>query len=524
MNITQPLNSSLSLIGNSYTLSSNNIDNTYLSNGNHIIEGNYLKKTILEENTEISGNGFIQNLEIGGNNSQISPDLVPLSYLPSDILQIQNFTSSFDSELNILINSTGYSRLIIEPYDNISGRIFINVDYISSDDVALIPDTIYYPIYSINEDLESKELFYVREPDNNNEILVANCSVVSNNDDENFRVFFSSSSGLGTSAILLKVNNPPEIQNLVCDRTCERNIDCTCCTNFVSSIVDPDISECSETFTIVDSQSGLFVDSQDSSMICFTESSIQGSIQESINYQVKDTGGDLSNIAMIFFNFNVPSLSPSISGTISPTASPTSSKSPSSSLTGTPSISSTRTISKSPTISSSSSNTQSTSNSLSITPKESLILVRPTYNPIQSSIFQPSQTKPSVSINNQMPSISSSRTPLPFPTSAGDGDCANCITGNVRSPLSTDNQNIQLISDDRNIGVLIIPSTIAPQGTIDVSYVSNLQIDTNDVTLGSTIFDITITDEFGLSVTQFSDSLTICFEEEEDINVCIIFV
>ena len=47
--------------------------------------------TYLDENSEITGNGLIQDLIILSDNSAISPDLVSsISYLPSDILQIHH--------------------------------------------------------------------------------------------------------------------------------------------------------------------------------------------------------------------------------------------------------------------------------------------------------------------------------------------------------------------------------------------------------------------------------------------------
>ena len=502
---------SLSLIGDSFLISSssNSIENTFLSNGIHKIEGTYNLITYLDENSEITGNGLIQDLIILSDNSAISPDLVSsISYLPSDILQIQNFTSSFDSELNILLDSSMYSRLIIEPNDNINGRIFINIDYISLS-FPLIPGSIYYPIHSMNEDLESKELFYVRKPDNT-ELLVSNCSIATNIENESFRLFFDSSIGFGMSALVLKANSPPIIQNLTCSITCSRDIDCICCTEFVSSILDPDLSECPESFSIADNSNGLFMDPQDSTMVCYTESSIQGSIQELIEYQVEDLSGDLSNIAYIDFTFNVPSLSPTPSISKSPTTSPTSSI--------TSSIS--KSVTESSSTSSTPSNTPSISLSQSITPKESLILVRPTFNSNLSIQISKS------SINQIIPSLNVSPSSTNIPTAA-IGGCtnSNCIIGSTQSNLDSENQIIELISENGNtIGALIVPNTIAPQGIIYVSYISNIDVDTNDISLGNSIFDISITDKFGLPVNQFKNSMTICFEEDNDIDVCIILI
>jgi len=52
---------------------------------------------------------------------------------------------------------------------------------------------------------------------------------------------------------------------------------------------------------------------------------------------------------------------------------------------------------------------------------------------------------------------------------------------------------------------------------------SNINVDTNDVSLGNAIFDISILDEFGSSVSKFDDSMKICFEEENSIddNACL---
>ena len=488
----------LSLIGNSFlsSITTNTLENNFLSNGNHMIEGEYSGIVVLDEDSGISGNGLIENLVIGGDNSTISPDLVP--FVPSDILQIQNFTSSFDSELNIRITSTSYSRLIIEPNDNIDGRIFINIDYSGP---PIIPGSIYYPVYSMNEDLESKQLFYIRESDR--ELLVSNCSIVSNIDNESFRVFFDSSIDFGNSALKLQQNFPPTIQNLTCSTICSRNIDCICCVDFVSSILDPDLSDCPETFTLVDNQNGLFVDPDNSAMVCYTEISIQESIQESIEYQIEDTGGDLSNLAYINFSFIVPTNSPT------PSTSPTTSITPTSS--NTPSISKTNTESPNPTIS----NTPSSSITNSITPKESLILVIPTLEPVIS-------VKPSALIN-QIPSKSASSSSQKMPTSSND-DCIydNCEIGYGEVDIdvnenSDNNIEVNLISIEGNIiGELIIPNSIVNGGTLSYSFISSDSYESNDITIGKTIIDITITDEFGLPVFNFDESITICLEEDDD--------
>merc|ERR1712100_106908 len=305
----------------------------------------------------------------------------------------------------------------------------------------------------------------------------------------------------------MKANYPPTIQNLTCSITCSRNVDCTCCTDFVSSIADPDLSECPETFKLVDNQNGLFVDPQDSSLVCYTESSIQQSIEESIEYQVTDTGGYISNTANINFNFNVPTLCPTPSVSITPTTSATNTPSPSASET--PSTTPIASVSPVPSITSS--NTPSSTVTQTITPKESLILVIPS--------LIPSQTRRIVASSNQvLPSVNPTSSPIP--TSA-IGACtnSNCQIGSLQSGLTSGNQNIQLISDDgNNIGVLIVPNSIAPQGTLYVSYVSNINVDTNAVSLGNAIFDISILDEFGSSVSKFDDSMKICFEEENSIN------
>merc|ERR1712100_597162 len=228
----------------------------------------------------------------------------------------------------------------------------------------------------------------------------------------------------------MKANYPPTIQNLTCSITCSRNVDCTCCTDFVSSIADPDLSECPETFKLVDNQNGLFVDPQDSSLVCYTESSIQQSIEESIEYQVTDTGGYISNTANINFNFNVPTLCPTPSVSITPTTS----------ATNTPSPSASETPSTTPIPSVSSSNTPSSTVTQTITPKESLILVIPS--------LIPSQTRRIVASSNQvLPSVNPTSSPIP--TSA-IGACtnSNCQIGSLQSGLTSGNQNIQLISDD----------------------------------------------------------------------------
>ena len=512
----------MTISGNSWISSSttNTISNILLTNGEHTIEGEYTGTTTLDGGSEIIGNGIVQNLEIGGDNSILSPDLVSL--LQPKILQIEEFFSSFDSELNIRITTVSNSRIIIEPQDNINGKIFLNINDEGS---TLSKGSTYYPVYSMTENLESKDLFYMRKSDNT-EVMVSNCSIITNN--ESFRAFFDSSIDFGNSAILLKVNSPPVIQMLNCETSCTRNSDCTCCVNYASSVLDPDASECSETFSIVDNQNGLFMNPQNSGQVCYTESSIQGTTQRIKTYQVEDSVGDVSNNAIINFNFNVPSLCPTPSISISATTSITTTKTSSSSL------SVTKTQSNNPTTSSSSTLTPTSSITTSITPKESLQLVRPSFTSPSTQISTSRNQislSPSTSriVNQIMPSSSVSVSSRSIPTAAVGGCTnSNCQSGSTQSNLgdaSNNNQDdVALVSDDGNIvGAVIIPNTIAPDGTIAVSFISNIQVNTAEVTLGNSIFDITISDSFGSSVSKFDESLTICFEEEGSVNVCILF-
>ena len=158
--------------------------------------------------------------------------------------------------------------------------------------------------------------------------------------------------------------------------------------------------------------------------------------------------------------------------------------------------------------------TQSSSKSLSIKSKSN--------SPSRTSSFSPSRN-------------------IVIPTSSID-ICSNneCDVGFDELDLSNndnyndnnnDNNNnesiLELISNNgNNVGTLIIPNNIVSEdSTISVSFVtgSNSLI-SNDIRLGNTIADIVIKDIFNSEIKNLENSLTICFEQQEDeLDVCIIF-
>jgi len=75
------------------------------------------------------------------------------------------------------------------------------------------------------------------------------------------------------------------------------------------------------------------------------------------------------------------------------------------------------------------------------------------------------------------------------------------------------------------IGAITIPEALSEDGnTLEVSFVSDLSIQSIGPSIGSTIIDITLRDKNLNSITQLSENIEICLEQEGNVDVCIILL
>ena len=142
--------------------------------------------------------------------------------------------------------------------------------------------------------------------------------------------------------------------------------------------------------------------------------------------------------------------------------------------------------------------------------------------PIASQIIisvSPSISKIIPSIVSQSRSAIASITPNIIPTSAEiDIKCSDCEYGETQMVIDKNEiQDIQLSISEITLGSIIIPNNVENTQTdllIDVSYVTNF-LSSENIQLGSTIVDITLTDSFGTKITELDEPITICFNQNE---------
>ena len=264
------------------------------------------------------------------------------------------------------------------------------------------------------------------------------------------------------------LNSPPQVSNDVCKVDCAAGSKCTCCVDVLLNDSDPDSPCDTLSFAIIDDDLTV-----NGNQTCFSTNILTSNLTFERSYVAYDEQNALSSEGVIEYIFNLLSTS-----------------------TPTPSI------------------TSSVTPSISITAKESLVMAPPPDNQVPTS---PNQVPSSQSI----PSVSIQVTP----TSAQDCTSTNCISGGVSSNLSPDNTingNTAIPLTNGNgeeIGVVTVPIEIAPGGTITVDFSSG-SFSANNVDIGQAIFDISILNEFGISVTEFNDKIEICFvQDSSDITV-----
>jgi len=127
---------------------------------------------------------------------------------------------------------------------------------------------------------------------------------------------------------------------------------------------------------------------------------------------------------------------------------------------------------------------------------------------------------------SKFPSVTSSSRLTPTSAGNAQGNCFGpCIEGSVSLDLDLSNNlhQLDLTTQQENVGVLLVPDSVAPGGNIGVSFVSNIQNPGSN--LGNTIIDVTLQDQFDQLVTQLTDDIVICLEQEGDIddNACLSF-
>ena len=136
------------------------------------------------------------------------------------------------------------------------------------------------------------------------------------------------------------------------------------------------------------------------------------------------------------------------------------------------------------------------------------------------------------SSENSENSPTSSPSPIAIPTSAGTlENCYDCEFGSSQQVIDSSNNGntngsddngtseVNLVTDNGDdIGTLIIPNDAAGPDesfVIDVSFVTNIPQSQLTVPLGSTILDITITNSFGITVTELDEPVEICLTADD---------
>jgi len=240
----------------------------------------------------------------------------------------------------------------------------------------------------------------------------------------------------------------------------------------------------------------------------------------------------------LYYNCSSPTPTPTLTPTSTQSATPSRSKSLlmstsvslsqsnsislSSSITLTPSISRTPIPSTTPSMSITNSlsktqtpqSTQSTTNTPTLTP-----------NLLQGEVITESIR---IITKSNTPTIEALQiiTPSSSATQTSAKDCSNCEAGSIQIDLSYNEQasSITLTTNQgTNVGSVIIPNDLdLSAASIDISFVTNIpQRDSNS--LGNSIFDIILKDDFGNSITNINSDVEICMNDNtiDDDDVCL---
>ena len=494
-------------------------EDVYLSEGIYQIDGamnftNEVETTIF--NGILTGNGYIQTLILRGdspNSVRIIPNLISTLALARrdttlDILTIDKLNGSLSNSPILNFQIAGFYQYAQICIQSVIGNpeLSLLIEKVPSMNNELPPNS-YELIFSDSYD-PFGDLFY-----SNN--IVSDCTPITL-EGLPIQTVKPQFSNIDTTKFSIVVDDPPFSNDEFCSQTCIIGNDCTCCVNVLDDSGDPDGNICGNNLIIDIISTDGFIDPEDSSTICYTENNIQQSELIEIQYRVFD-GYSYSNISTVFVSFSIISTFPSNSASQSKTISPSLSDMPIRNITISPTVSAsiTPTISESATISMSASKSS----------KQSLEIVGvPIVSPNEVFTIAPSNS----------PKPSSSRTVSQSTTQIQNdlGNCNSCEygSGEITFENSSNNNNndandeieITLVSDDGDIvGSLIMPSTIAPDGSVlTYSFVSGIETTNQDI--GGIIIDINIYNEFSIPITNLNEDITICLKDKDADNVITI--